>query len=143
MQAKKKLTIQKIYLKDLSWESPQSPMIFNQENIEKTSSNIDLNVDIEQVGEFQYQVVLHVTVSIEQKESTLFLVEVKQAGIFEINGFSEEELKSLLGAYCPMQLYPYAREVVSDVTMRGGFTPLLLDPVNFDALYQSRQDSID
>ncbi len=131
------LHIQKVYLKDLSYESPKVPKVFT-ENFQP-SSNFDLNVDVNKITEDTYEVVLHLTVSVQQDNETIFLIELQQAGIFTVTGFDSESLDMVLGAYCPAQLYPFAREAVADLTTKGGFLPLLIDPVNFDALYKNKQ----
>ena len=134
-QANKQYTIQKIYLKDASFESPASPASFSQK---PWDPKLDLNMNNtnETIGENQYEVVLKITLNASHDGETTFLIEIQQAGIFNISGFSEDELKYLLGSQCAAQLFPYAREQISDLTVRGGFPPLLLSPVNFDALYQ-------
>ena len=134
-QASKQFTIQKIYLKDASFESPGSPASFGQKPWEP-KLDLNMNNTNETIGENQYEVVLKITLSASHDNETTFLIEIQQAGIFNISGFSDEELKYLLGSQCATQLFPYAREQISDLTVRGGFPPLLLTPVNFDALYQ-------
>ncbi len=125
--------IQKIYVKDLSFESPQSPEIFIKKWDPKV--DFDLNTKSNKLENDVYEVVLLITVTVKVDDKIAFLVEVQQAGIFTAKNFSEEQIKSLLGAFCPSVLFPYAREVVSDIATRGGFPQLLLAPVNFDALY--------
>ena len=126
--------IQKIYIKDVSFESPNSPQAFTdtewQPNI-----NVQINSGNRTIAEGVYEVTVKVTVTAEHKEKTAFLVEVEQAGIFAVSGFSDENLGGMLGAYCPETLFPYAREAVSELISKGGFPPLLLAPVNFNALY--------
>ena len=131
----KNFAIQKIYLKDASFESPASPASFGQK---PWDPKVDLNMNNthETVGEDQYEVVLRITLNASHDGETTFLIEIQQAGIFHITGFSDDELKYLLGAQCAAQIFPYAREQVSELTVRGGFPPLLLSPVNFDGLYQ-------
>jgi preprotein translocase subunit SecB len=132
---KKMFSIQKLYLKDASFESPDSPLSFNftkwdpkvDLNLTNTNSHIDGDV---------YEGVLSVTATVNLEEKTAFLIEVQYAGLFGISGFDETERKYLLGSQCMNVLFPYAREVVSDLTIRGGFPPLILSPVNFDGLYQ-------
>ena len=142
-QAEKQFTIQKVYLKDASFESPASPASFGQK---PWDPHIDLNLNhiSEKIGDDQYEVILKLTMTASHENETTFLIEIQQAGIFQITGFTDDELKYLLGSQCATQLFPYAREQVSDLTVRGGFPPLLLSPVNFDALYQQhlnqRQD---
>ncbi|MBS0359413.1 MAG: protein-export chaperone SecB, partial [Proteobacteria bacterium] len=128
--------IQKLYVKDLSLESPSSPQIFTQEW--KPEVHLDINTQSNTIDKGVYEVVLTVTASVKSSEKTAFLVEVKQAGIFTIAGFSEENLNHTLGSFCPGVLYPYAREVVSDVVTRAGFPQLILAPINFEAIYQDQ-----
>lgn len=129
--------IQKIYVKDLSFETPNSPRIFTQEW--KPELNLQLSNENQRVAENIHEVVLSLTVTAKLGDQTAFLAEVHQAGIFMLNGYSDENLGSLLGSYCPNILFPFAREVVADLVTKGGFPPLLLAPVNFDALYTQQQ----
>ena len=129
--------IQRIYVKDLSVECPNSPSIFLEDW--KPELHMDLNTDASHVlGEGVREVVLTVTITVKVAEKTAFLVEVKQAGIFSLVGFPDDQLKPMLGSFCPNILYPYAREVVTDAVTRAGFPQLYLAPVNFDALYQQQ-----
>lgn len=134
-EPKQQFGIQKLYVKDVSFESPTSPQSFS---FKKWNPKIELNLtsDQNQIGENAYEVVLSVTITVSLDETTAFLVEVQQAGLFEIAGFDEEQKKFLLGTQCMTILFPYAREAVSDLSVRGGFPPLTMSPVNFDALYQ-------
>ena len=129
--------IQRIYIKDLSFEVPNSPKIF----LEKWEPELqmDLGTKANNIEADTYEVVLTVTVTVKVKETTAFLVEVKQAGIFSLQGFEQEQLRSLLGAFCPNILYPYARSAVTDVVVQGGFPQLYLAPINFDALYEQNE----
>lgn len=129
----KQFALQKIYLKDTSFEAPNSPAVF-QENWQP-QVNLNLATAARDAGEDFKEVVLTVTVEAKDKDRTAFLIEVQQAGLFVTKGFSPQELGPLLGAYCPNILFPYARETVSDLVTRGGFPQLLLQPVNFDELY--------
>jgi len=126
-------SMQKIYVQDMSFESPRSPEIFTQDF--QPQLNVDLNTEVNKLGDEIFEIVLHVTATVQHEDQAAFLIEVQQAGIFSINGFPEEEMGPLLGAYCPTILFPYARETVSDIVSRGGFPQLLLEPVNFDMLY--------
>ncbi|PCJ17397.1 MAG: protein-export chaperone SecB [Gammaproteobacteria bacterium] len=130
---KGQFSLQRIYIKDLSFESPGSPDTFRKEW--KPEINLDLNSQNVKVQDDIYEVVLSVTVTAKNDNDVAFLVEVQQAGLFQITGMPEAQMKQLLGAYCPNILFPYARETVSDVITRGSFPQLLLAPVNFDALY--------
>ena len=122
-----------ITLKDVSLETPNSPAIFKQKW--KPEIDLQLNTAVNPLESDIYEVVLTVTVTAKQGETTGFLVEIQQAGVFTIRGFNEEQTGSMLGAYCPNILYPYAREAVSDLVVKGGFSQLLLTPINFDTLY--------
>ena len=126
--------IQKIYLKDVSFESPNSPQAFT-EGEWQPKINVQINSSNRVIAQDTYEVVLDITVTADQNEKTAFLVEVKQAGIFTISGFPEENLGGMVGAFCPESLFPYARESVSELISKGGFPPLYLAPVNFNALY--------
>lgn len=126
-------TIQRIYIKDVSYEAPNSPKIFREEW--KPEVNVDLQTKTDKIEDDIYDVLLHLTVTVKMGDKTAFLCEVHQAGIFTLKGFPEEQLNHALGSMCPNILYPYAREAISDIVTRGGFPQLLLAPVNFDALY--------
>lgn len=130
--------IQRIYVKDLSLECPSSPEIFLEQW--EPELNMDLATDAKKIlNDGVREVVLTVTVTVKVKEKTAFLVEVKQAGIFSLNRFPDDQLKHLLGSYCPSVLYPYAREAVTSAVISAGFPQLYLTPVNFDALYEQHQ----
>lgn len=138
---KNHFSIQKIYVKDVSFESPGTPKSFS---FKEWQPKIDLNLNNKhsEVGEDMYEAVLSITATITHEEQTAFLVEVHQAGLFAIAGFNDQDKKYLLGSQCMNILLPYARETISDLTTRGGFPPLILAPVNFDALYQQHLQSI-
>jgi preprotein translocase subunit SecB len=133
------LEIQKIYLKDVSLETPNSPMIFTEQWQPETSVQLD-NVS-EQLADYVYEVLLTLTVTAKLGEKTAYLVEIQQAGIFTVQGFTDEQLGHVLGAFCPNTLFPFAREVLASMVSKGGFPPLLLNPINFDALYLQRLQS--
>ena len=128
-------SIQKIYVKDVSFESPSAPEVFS---FKKWEPKIELNINNAhtRINDQMYEAVLTVTATVRQEDKTAFLIEVQQAGIFAITGFNDKDLGYLIGSQCMNILLPYARETVSDLTTRGGFPPLILAPVNFDALYQ-------
>lgn len=130
----KQFSIQKIYTKDISFETPNSPTIFT----EKWEPEVDFNLgtNVEPLEDALFEVSLSVTVTVKCNDVTAYLVEVTQAGIFSLAGFSDSEMGPMVGSFCPNILFPYAREVVSDLVVKGGFPQLLLAPVNFDALYQ-------
>lgn len=127
--------IQKIYTKDISFESPNSPAIFTHEFQPQLS--VDLNVESKKLQDDVYHVVIRVTATTKVEDNTAFLCEVEQAGIFTLQGFNDAELNYMLGVQCPNALFPYAREAISDLVNRGGFPQLLLEPVNFEAMYAS------
>ncbi|EGG29513.1 Protein export cytoplasm chaperone protein [Aequoribacter fuscus] len=127
--------MQRIYTKDVSFESPATPGVFRQQWQPKI--NIDLNTKSDKIDEEgNFEVVLTITVTAKIEEETAFLVEVQQAGIFFIKGFEGETLRRLLGTAAPNILFPYARESIDTMVVKGGFPALMLAPVNFDALYQ-------
>ena len=127
--------IKKLYVKDVSFESPTSPKSFS---FQKWEPKIDLNLGNKQthIDADMYEAVLSITATVSIENETAFLIEVHQAGLFQIAGFEDEQKSYLLGSQCMNILFPYAREVVSDMSVRGGFPPLVMSPVNFDALYQ-------
>lgn len=133
----RQFAVQRIYTKDLSFESPNAPEIFRTEW--KPENELSLNTKVNRIGDQVYEVVLTVTVNVKVGDKTAFLVEVQQAGIFTLNGFPEQELGPMLGAYCPSLLFPYAREVVSDLVTKGSFPQLVLQHVSFDALFAQHQ----
>ncbi len=134
--------IQKLYLKDVSFESPNSPAMFQTQWSPDT--NLQVGAQHTKLGDNVYEVVLSLTATVKVEEKNAFLIEIQQAGIFTVAGFEEEAMGHLLGAYCPNILFPYAREAISDLTSKGGFPPLLLAPINFDAIYaQNQQPSED
>ena len=129
-------SIEKIYVKDLSVESPNSPQAFLQP--ESPEVEVQLQTAANAVTEGLYEVVLTVTVTARIDGKTVFLVEAAQAGLFQIRGIPECDLEPILATACPNILFPYARETISDTVNRAGFPPVILTPVNFDALYQQR-----
>jgi preprotein translocase subunit SecB len=129
----KQLLLQKIYIKDFSFESPRAPAVFSSNAAPETRLNIKSTA--KEVAPETQEVILTLNVEAVHEEQTLFVVEIEQAGLFKMRGYSNEELGMLIGSYCPGTLYPFAREAISDVITRGGFPQLLLQPINFDALY--------
>ncbi len=129
----KQFSIQKVYTKDISFESPNTPKIFT----EKWEPAIDFNLGthVTPLESSLFEVALTVTITVKLGETTAYLVEVNQAGIFTLTGFTDQEMGPMVGSFCPNILFPYAREAVSDLVTKGGFPQLLLAPVNFDALY--------
>lgn len=137
-QQKPQFGIQRIYTRDVSFESPNAPSIFQQEW--KPQIKLDLNTQSRELNEGVYEITLTVTVEAKVGDNTAFLVEVQQAGIFNLGGFTADARDQMLGAYCPSLLFPYAREAVDSAVTKGSFPALMLAPVNFDVLYQqSRQ----
>ncbi len=129
--------LQKIYIKDLSFEAPNTPDVFVSGEADQTEPQIQLNLKNSHAdlpGD-NYEVVLHVSVHATVKDRTLFMVELDQAGIFLIKGYRKEDRQALLGTYCPSTLFPYVREVIASVIGKGGFPAMLLQPINFDALF--------
>jgi len=133
-----RFVIQKIYTKDVSFESPNSPDIFREEW--KPKLDLQLGNEYRRIDEDNHEIILSVTVTAKVGDKTAFLVEVKQAGIFSLTGYSDEEMGPLIGSYCPNTLFPFVREVVSDVVTKGGFPQLVLSPVNFDAMYMHQKE---
>ncbi len=126
-------SIEKIYLKDVSFESPEAPAVFTDKW--DPEINLELNSQGKPIEDNIYEVELSITVTAKNKDKTGFLVEIKQCGIFSIKGMDSNTLHGMLGSFCPNILFPYAREAISDLVTKGGFPQLLLAPVNFDALY--------
>ncbi|HYR05268.1 MAG TPA: protein-export chaperone SecB [Gallionella sp.] len=129
--------IEKIYVKDISLEIPHAPQIF----LERGSPQIDvqLHTQTARIDEAVFEVLVTTTVTSKLGEKVMFLIEAKQAGIFEVRNVPGGELEPILSVMCPNILFPYLREVVSDVAVRAGFAPVLLNPINFDALYQQQK----
>jgi len=129
--------IQRVYLKDLSLEQPNSPQIL----LEQQQPQVDINLALsaESVSDGMYEVCVTATVTTKVGERTLFLVEAKQAGIFEIRHVPDGQLQGVVSVVCPQILYPYLRAIVSDVCTRAGFPPILLTEVNFQAMYEAQQ----
>ncbi len=129
--------IEKIYVKDLSLEIPNAPNIFLERDTPEI--NLQLGAKNQGIGEELYEVLLTVTVTAKIKDKIMFLVEAQQAGIFRISNIPNGEIDPVLGIGCPNILFPYLREVVSDVVTRAGFPPVILNPVNFEAIYQQKR----
>jgi preprotein translocase subunit SecB len=129
--------IQRMYLKDLSLEQPNSPEIL----LEQAQPQVDINLALGagQIADGIYEVTVTATVTTKVNDRVLFLVEAKQAGIFEIRNLAEEQVRQLVGIACPSIIYPYLRAIVSDVCTRAGFPPVLLSEVNFQAMFEAQQ----
>jgi len=135
-QTQGQFAIQRIYCKDISFETPNSPQVFQ----EKWEPHADLQIDTHSadLGNGVFDVTLTITATVKAGDKVAFLVEVNQCGIFTASGVPEDQKAAMLGAFCPNILFPYAREAISDISNRGGFPPLILSPVNFDALFAQR-----
>jgi len=129
----KQLLLQKIYIKDMSFESPLAPEIFSRNS--QATTNLNIGSKNRKLDDDHVEVSLTLTIESKDGDKTLFLIEVVQSGIFTIRGYSDQERQILLGSFCPGTLYPFAREAVADIASKGGFPQLLLQPINFDAVY--------
>jgi preprotein translocase subunit SecB len=131
--------IEKLYVKDLSLEIPHAPGIF----LEREAPQVDLQLNTAatpvEEGVFEVTITVTVTAKLTEKDKVMFLVEAKQAGIFQVRNVPQGEIEPVLAVVCPNILYPYLREVVSDVVVRAGFAPVILSPINFEALYQQQK----
>jgi preprotein translocase subunit SecB len=138
------LVLQKIYIKDLSFESPRPIELFTAA-AERPEINLQLNTHTEKLDNDLFEITLELTVTAKEKDgdSVYYLVEVKQSGLFSLTGFQEKELALTINTYCPGVLFPYAREAVSNMVERGGFPQLLLAPINFDAIYKQHLAKLD
>lgn len=134
------VSLQSVYLKDCSYESPNGPRLPNNQGWDP-KFQLNMNTSTEELATDIREVLLTITLEAKQGEATLYLVEVKQAGVFSISGASLEDLKRLIGSFCPSVLFPYARETVSDLIVKGGFPNFLLPLVNFDALFTQASES--
>jgi len=132
--------IQRVYMKDMSFEAPNTPAVF-QEKWEPELS-LDLNTTHVKLENEVYEVTLHVTATVKNSGQVAFLSEIKQAGIFTIKGAPDDQLEHLLGSFCPSILYPYAREAITSEVVRGSFPQLVLAPVNFDALFMQQKEQV-
>jgi len=136
--ADKRLSIIKIYSKDFSFESPQTPEIFRQGDWQP-HTNLNLRSSHNVIEGGQHEIVLTITIEATENEKTCFLVELQQAGLFDIVGYEGEELKAIVGSFCPNILFPYARESIASLIQKGGFPEFVLQPINFDALFMQAQ----
>lgn len=135
--------IQKIYLKDVSFESPQTPEVFVADEW-SPEINIQVANNARPLGEGVYETALTITATASHNNETIYLAEVQYAGIFSIVGFDDANIQQVLGAYCPNLIQPYIRETISDLVMKGGFPQMVLQPINFDQLYaQHAQEQVE
>ncbi len=132
-QPKANFFIQKIYSKDLSFETPSAPDMFKLNW--QPQANVELHTNANKIDDNTFEVDLSVTVTTKNQDKTAFIVEIKQAGIFTINGIPEQQMGHMLGSYCPSLLFPYAKEAITGLVAKGGFPLINISPVNFDALY--------
>ncbi len=136
-QGQAQLSLQKVYIKDASFEVPGAPQIFQEAGQPQIQLNLTQKVGT--IAENTFEVILSVTVTCSVGEKTAYLAEVQQAGIFGLVGFDDASRDTVLATYCPNVLFPYARQAVSDLVQNGGFPPFLLQPINFEALYAEQQ----
>lgn len=134
----RELFLRKIYVKDFSFESPHAPDVFAKDNL-TPETQLNLKSTNRTLSDGSTEVILTITVEAKIDDKVLFLVELQQAGIFQMKGYSVVEQRALMGSFCPGTLYPYAREAISDMVAKGGFPQMLLQPINFDALYAQAQ----
>lgn len=141
-EEKQNFGLQKIYVKDVSFESPQ-PVKYFTENVQP-KINLELNSESKAIDENTFEVILNISVGavLEEDGATVYLVEIKQAGIFHLSGFKQDELHRVINCHCPNILFPYAREHISSMVERGGFPQLLLAPISFDALYEHHLEKV-
>lgn len=133
-ESRSEFSIQRIYLKDLSFEAPQGAAAFKKQW--KPKVNQDLRTQINRLDDDHYDVVLQLTITVKEEEETMYLVEIQQAGIFRVKGFENQQLAAVLNTHCPQIIFPYARETVDSVITKGTFPALMLPPINFDAVFQ-------
>lgn len=138
------MMLQKIYIKDSSFEAPNAPQIFQEIGAAETEPQVQLNLSQEtaELGHDAHEVVLTLTLTCTVGERTAYLAEVHQAGIFTVAGFDDADKSGILGSYCPNLLFPYARQTLSTMILDGGFPPFLLQPINFDAIYAEQQQRL-
>ena len=131
------LALQKIYIKDFSFEAPNSPEVFLEADLQPVEPQIQLNLknSHQNLADEHVEVVLHASLHAKAEDRTLFMIEVDQAGLFIMQGCTDEQRKTLIGTYCPASLFPYLREAISSIIGKGGFPAMLLQPINFDALF--------
>lgn len=129
----------KFYIKDISFENPNSPDIFKDQSDIKT--NIEVSTDYNTLEKEMYEVLLKINILIETKANNAVIIEMEQAGLFALHNIPKDQIKSILETFCSNMLFPYAREEISNLTLKGGLPPLLLAPVNFDILYQQKMQA--
>ena len=132
--AERRIVINKIYIKDFSFESPRGPEVFTSGEWQP-KTDLNLRSSHAPAPGNLHEVVLTLTIEAKHEEKTLFLIELHQAGLFEISGYGAEEFDAIVGSFCPGTLFPYAREAIASIVTKGGFPEFLLQPINFDVLY--------
>lgn len=139
--ADRRIAIQKIYIKDFSFESPRGPEVFTSGEW-SPKTNLNLRSSHSPASGDLHEVVLTITVEAKHGDKTLFLIELQQAGLFQIAGYEQGEFEAIVGSFCPGTLFPYAREAIASVVSKGGFPEFVLQPINFDVLYaESRKQA--
>ena len=134
----KRISVAKIYIKDFSFESPMTPGVFKADKW-APQTNLNLRSGHTEIDTGVHEVVLTITVDAKEDDKTVFLVELQQAGLFELTGYEDSERSAITGSYCPSILFPYAREAIASIIQKGGFPEFVLQPINFDALYMQSQ----
>ena len=134
-QEQVQFSIQRIYVRDISFETPQGAAAFQKQWKPKVSQ--DMNTKTNKIDDGLYEVSLRVTITMADGEDTIYLAEVEQAGLFNIKGFTDQQLPQVINASCPSILFPYLRETIDNIVTKGGFPALMLPPINFDALFAS------
>lgn len=137
--SEQQFALKRIYVKDLSFEVPNSTETFAQQAAWQPKMNLDLNTTASKLDDDHHEVVLRLTLTATQDDNTMYVVEIQQAGIFQASNFGDN-LHQLLGSVCPGILFPYAREAIDSVVVRGSFPPVMLSPINFDAFYQQAME---
>jgi preprotein translocase subunit SecB len=140
-QSKPEFALQHLYVKDISFEAPKSPEIFSTKWEPET--HVELATQSRALNEKIYEVSLTITINCKSEGASVYIVEVEQAGIFMVNNFSAAQLEHFLAVYCPTMLFPYSREVISSLIVKGGFAPLYLAPFNFEDLYRQRKSEVE
>lgn len=137
--ASAQLNLQLIYVKDMSFESPNAPETFRQQDQGQPNIELNLGQRVQALDETTYEVVLTVTATCKLEEKVIYLAEVQQAGVFNLVGFEDAGRDNVLATYCPNVLFPYARQAISSMVQSGGFPPFFMQPINFDQLYAEQR----
>ncbi len=137
----KQFNIKRIYVKSSSFDITDAPLVFESEEELKPEVQMEMRQKVDRVSETKYELTLHTRLTAKQEERTIYLLNLQQAGVFEITGLDEKETQAVLSTYAPNTLYCYARKTIADMTINGGLPPLTLDPVSFDSLYAHQQQT--